>query len=667
MWRPESADHRNPKLEAAAHLIGDFLAAAPFGLLIVGRDLRCLTSNASFGGLVRETYDEARISGRSLPPLKAAETDAFERALAGEVVVLETDSPPLVGVVGRSWRLYFLPITAEDGLAVGVIFEDITEGRLATDAFQASEQRFRLLVDHAGDGILVHRARIVLYANAEAVRLLGYPGADELVGRSVDELLSRGPARSSEGSVEVTTPHDAWLIKQDGSLLLAECRQSSAPLDEGEAGFLFFRDVGERRRQTRRRELARRIESLSRLSTSLGAELMFLSARVRRWAARIGAQSETSEPASEGLLALADDMQQRAGDLEIENNAARRVVTYGRVATLAERLDAALTQPDAPTLNRGFVLDLVPTDSYFGMPLEPLIRSLVRLVVAADRASSAQAHPVHLAGRLRVTEDNPPLYVLSICAESAALSSPPRSAAGLPYSSWERGTDLDVLAALHEVIVAGGAVDVGVGEAGEVAFELELPLEQREPGRVGSLVSMQVAMASLTEVAPARDSYGPDNSSLIPSVEPVLLEFTPTTSAAPADPAGSPRILLCDDETRLTALTAGLLREYGYEVDTACSGREAVVQMSATKYEVVVLDVNLPGEDALEIARALVAVAPVVIVLSSGFAEEDVSSDLLTAPGVSAFLSKPFTVDVLVGTIERARAERRLSAGIQRF
>jgi CheY-like chemotaxis protein len=129
--------------------------------------------------------------------------------------------------------------------------------------------------------------------------------------------------------------------------------------------------------------------------------------------------------------------------------------------------------------------------------------------------------------------------------------------------------------------------------------------------------------------------------SLIPSTERAA---TPT------------RVLICDDETRLVTLTAGLLRELGYDVLTVKSGEDAIDCVRREAVDIVVLDVNLPGEDTLAVARRLIQDKVPAIVLSSGFTEEDVESELLALPGVRAFLAKPYGIEALSTTIRSVLA-----------
>ena len=65
------------------------------------------------------------------------------------------------------------------------------------------------------------------------------------------------------------------------------------------------------------------------------------------------------------------------------------------------------------------------------------------------------------------------------------------------------------------------------------------------------------------------------------------------------------RILVVDDEPDLVrALERGLKRE-GYAVDTALSGEEALAKASWNPYDLVCLDLNMPGLDGLEVCNSL--------------------------------------------------------------
>ncbi|MCX4162457.1 MULTISPECIES: response regulator [Paraburkholderia] len=63
------------------------------------------------------------------------------------------------------------------------------------------------------------------------------------------------------------------------------------------------------------------------------------------------------------------------------------------------------------------------------------------------------------------------------------------------------------------------------------------------------------------------------------------------------------RILLVEDDNRLSALVAGYLSKHGYEVDVVLHGNDAVPAILKRQPDLVILDVNLPGKDGFQICR----------------------------------------------------------------
>jgi CheY-like chemotaxis protein len=70
------------------------------------------------------------------------------------------------------------------------------------------------------------------------------------------------------------------------------------------------------------------------------------------------------------------------------------------------------------------------------------------------------------------------------------------------------------------------------------------------------------------------------------------------------------RILVVDDEEPVRFLLAEELREEGYEVDEASSGEEAVKKVGNTKYDLVSLDIEMPGMNGLEAATKIREISP---------------------------------------------------------
>jgi DNA-binding response OmpR family regulator len=111
------------------------------------------------------------------------------------------------------------------------------------------------------------------------------------------------------------------------------------------------------------------------------------------------------------------------------------------------------------------------------------------------------------------------------------------------------------------------------------------------------------------------------------------------------------RILIVEDEARILAfLTRGLEAE-GFGTDSATDGRAALRSLADTHYDLVVLDLLLPGIDGLTVLRELRRTRPElpVVILS---ARSDLRTKLRGFElGASDYVAKPFALDELIARI----------------
>ncbi len=115
------------------------------------------------------------------------------------------------------------------------------------------------------------------------------------------------------------------------------------------------------------------------------------------------------------------------------------------------------------------------------------------------------------------------------------------------------------------------------------------------------------------------------------------------------------RILLIEDDPRIVAFVKRGLEAEGYPVDVVEDGDRAVAAGSGTGYDVILLDLTLPGMDGTEVCRALRArkVATAILMLTARDLVED-RVDGLRA-GADDYLTKPFSFDELLARIEALR------------
>jgi DNA-binding response OmpR family regulator len=122
------------------------------------------------------------------------------------------------------------------------------------------------------------------------------------------------------------------------------------------------------------------------------------------------------------------------------------------------------------------------------------------------------------------------------------------------------------------------------------------------------------------------------------------------------------RILLVEDDARMRALLRRGLVEHGHVVELAATGPEAVETTESSRFDVIVLDLMLPGFDGLEVVRRLRAAAnrTPVLMLTARDAAADVVSSL--DAGADDYLAKPFSFAVLLA---RLRALGRRGPAVQ--
>ena len=121
----------------------------------------------------------------------------------------------------------------------------------------------------------------------------------------------------------------------------------------------------------------------------------------------------------------------------------------------------------------------------------------------------------------------------------------------------------------------------------------------------------------------------------------------------------SPHILVVDDDREIRDLTARFLRKHGFRVDTAANGREMDSQLSAGRFDLIVLDLMMPGEDGLSICRRLRADTQIPIVMLTALGE-DTDRIVGLEMGADDYLPKPFNPRELLA---RIKAVLRRGAG----
>ena len=130
------------------------------------------------------------------------------------------------------------------------------------------------------------------------------------------------------------------------------------------------------------------------------------------------------------------------------------------------------------------------------------------------------------------------------------------------------------------------------------------------------------------------------------------------TPLPPADDA--PHLLVVDDDRRIRDLLSRFLTTEGYRISTAESAAEARAKLSGLSFDLIVLDVMMPGETGFEFARSIRETSSVPILMLTA---RDAAESRITGleAGADDYVAKPFEPRELslriASILKRARPE----------
>ena len=628
-------------LAEAARLVCDALGLASFPFAIVRLDGECVGANRSLATMVRPGSEAAEVVGASLLDGGDEELGAqLARVSLGDPVSFECGKLPFGGKRRGRFGIQLAPFRVGAMVCgASVTIEDLTEQQVTAEALRAAELRFRALVESAGDGIGVHRGGTLLYVNPAAVKMLGYASATDVIGRPImdfvhpdqhDRVRSHiaGLAHSGQAPIREET-----FVRADGTPVIVEVSASRANLEDGVATFVFFRDVTQRSRMRAELDRAGRMESLSRLAGSVAHDFSNLLTAVHGNLTL--ARLHASDP-----LALRPALDAALRETERAAELTHELLTFSR----GSQGEASVLLPNR--IVRDAVSEMrrrCPTAPALSLELDPTIGrvrigaielhqiALNVLLNACEAVDDGGVVTMRTAQRTIQPRDAwPPeragLWVVLIIEDTGdGMDAATRARIFEPFFSTKRsgkGAGLGLSTVYGLVKQAGGWVDVHSEYGKGTRVEILLPLYQGEES---------------------------DRSE-------------PPTSQQP----GGETVLVCDDESRLAMLTAGLLDQYGYGAVTVANCVEILDALGRDDphCHVVLLDVNLPDGSASEVLaemRTRGHVQPVI--LTSGYAEEDVPDELMRNEQVAGYLAKPYSVDRLVETVRAAldKADERVT------
>lgn len=499
----------------------------------------------------------------------------------------------------------------------------------AAGFLQKSEERFRELFESIADPIYISdlQGKIVI-ANEQACQVLGYSSAELLqmnlnevdgTDTAIEDFITHLPILEAEGPVTFEATHR----RKDGSVFPVEINVRHITFNDQPAVMGVARDITERKKaEGERRALeeqllhAQKLESLGVLAGGIAHDFNNILTAIIGNADLALMRLTPESPAQDNLLRI-EQAAVRAADL------ARQMLAYSGkgqfviepidlnrlVEEMGHLLEVSISKKAILRYN---LIKPLPTVDADATQLRQIVMNLV--INASEAISDQSGVIVVTTGSMECTEtylrntwstDNiqEGRYVsLEIADNGCGMDKETMGKIFDPFFSTKfAGRGLGMAAVMGIIRGHKGAIKVYSEPGKGTTFKVLLPAGEQS--------------ARL-----ARNENGGDSW------------------------RGSGTVLLVDDEETILDIGREMLQELGFDVLTACDGREALeVYLSHRKeISVVVLDLTMPHIDGEQCFRELRQIDPAVqVIMSSGFSESEVTQKFV-GKGLAGFVQKPY-------------------------
>jgi CheY-like chemotaxis protein len=123
------------------------------------------------------------------------------------------------------------------------------------------------------------------------------------------------------------------------------------------------------------------------------------------------------------------------------------------------------------------------------------------------------------------------------------------------------------------------------------------------------------------------------------------------------------RVLVADEEEDMRAMFSRVLGSLGYGCDLCANGAECLMKFARQPYDIVFLDLFIPGVDGEPVLRWLRSQCPSTQVIVTSVQDDDGVIRTVLAGGATAYIVKPFTAHE-VEIVMRGIENRRTAAGL---
>ena len=530
----------------------------------------------------------------------------------------------------RFWaNVTITPIYGQQGVLTGFakVTRDLSERRRHEDELRASEERFRLLLESVRDYaiFMLDADGIVRSWNTGAQAIKGYDAA-EIIGRhfsafytSQDKDAGKPAAGLAAARSSGRVEDEGWRVRKDGTVFWANV--VITPVRDATGAVIGFakvtRDMTERRRFE---ELERSSRRANEFLAMLAHELRNPLAPIRNAVTIMQLETLTSptlrtcrdiiDRQLTHITRLVDDL------LDIGRLTTGKVKLRLERVALAEIVDRSVetVRPLITARRHNLSIELPPVPVY----------------VSADATRLSQIFQNLLVNAAKYTPDGGHIGLKVRHEGGFATVSVEDDGRGIAAGELE--TIFELFRQVRNETLDESGLGIGLTLARSLAEMHGGTLDARSPGLgQGSTFALRIPLAGTMPGGP------PDPEKIDRAV-------------------GRLPVMVVDDNRDSAETTTAVLRLLGNQVESACSGPEALELAQRFPARVVLLDVAMPVMDGFETLRRLrlqPGMAAVFAIAMTGFGGEDDKRRTLNA-GFDSHLTKPVELDALLAALKQA-------------
>ncbi len=528
---------------------------------------------------------------------------------------------PLPEIKGREVLVEVVPISGNAGKRL-VILENVSEQRAAARALKKSEERYRLLFDHASDAIFILQDGFIRFPNHRTLNGLGctaeeleqIPFQNFVHPEDRDMVRERHRRRINGEAVPDLTSFRG--VTKTGEIFWAELNAVLIKWENRPATLNFLRDVTEKVKMEARLHQTRRMESVGRLAGGIAHDFNNLLMAIQGNASLLLLQKYPGDPDHARLKNIEQYVRKGA-------QLTRQLLGFARDGKY---------EPRVTRLN-GLIKQAC---EMFGRTRKDIrIHQTLQSDLWPAVVDRGQMDQVFMNLYINASQAMPEGGDLMIETRNVTLKEDDFTAGGLSPGNY----------------VKISVTDSGTGMDKETMGHVFDPFfTTRELGRGAGL-----GLASCYGII--KNHAGMIDVESRPGMGSTFTIFLPAVSEDDfegSDPQEAPKrgretVLLVEDEEMVLAVGRDMLKALGYKVLTAGSGHAAlkVFRAESDAIDLVILDMGMPDKSGDDTFKELKKLNPdVKVLLSSGYSFDGRASAMLDR-GCSGFIQKPFEVSTL--------------------